>query len=353
MITALVLAGGRGERFWPKSRKNNPKHLLRLSGKDCLLSQTIKRLTGIVKTEDIWVVTNQEQAVLIRKLWKGKPPFKLLTEPEGRNTAAAIGLAAVKMEKVYGSDTVMIVLSADHWVGKIGEFKNSLRRGINLVREENGLVSIGVKATRPETGFGYIEKGYSHPGIPGVFKVKRFIEKPELARAKKFYADSRYLWNSGIFIWKFKDILAAFNEYLPLHLKLLSQINAGFKKEFIKKTYRQIKKVSIDYGIMERVRNVWTVEGNFLWEDVGSWTTWEKFQKKKASGNVLIGEIVPYETSNSLIWSNKQLVATLGIKNLVIIVDKDAILVCDKSRVQDIKLLVAKLKRKKNWQRYL
>jgi len=352
MVIALILAGGRGERFWPKSRKKSPKHLLKLYGEQSLLIQTIKRLDGIVDSQNIWVITNPEQAALIKKTDKNRLPFRILIEPEGKNTAAAIGFASIKMKKIYGLEATMLVLSADHWIGKIKEFKNSLRRGINLASREKALITVGVKATRPETGFGYIEKRISYPGIPKVFKVKRFIEKPELTRAKKLCQSSRYLWNSGIFIWKIEDILAAFSKHLPVHFKLLSQIKSGTKKGQVNKIYRRLKKISIDYGIMEKAKNVWVVEGRFLWDDVGSWTAWARLKKEGASGNILIGEIIPFKTHNSIIWSDKPLVATIGINNLIIIVNKDALLVCARDQTQDIKKIVAQLHQKKKWQRY-
>ena len=359
MVVALILAGGRGERFWPKSRKKSPKHLLKLYGKKSLLTQTVERLESLADPEHIWVVTNQEQANLIRDARRRDAVrnFRILIEPEARDTAAAIGLAALKMKKIYGPETIMLVVSADHWIGKTKEFQESLRRSIDLCRQEKGLAAVGVKAVRPETGFGYIEKGRAHPAIPRVFKVKRFIEKPGLTRAKNFSRSSRYLWNSGIFVWKIEEILAAFKKYLPAGFKYLSQIEKESgrpnKQKSILEIYRRIKKVSIDYGIMEKAENVWVVEGKFSWEDVGSWAAWSGIQKKGASGNVLIGEVIPIKVKNSIIWSDKQLVAALGIDNLIIVVEKDAVLVCRKENSQEIKKITARIRQKKKWQKYI
>ena len=376
MVVALILAGGSGERFWPKSRKKSPKHLLKIYGKKSLLTRTVERLEGLVGLEHIWVVTNQEQADLIKEAWKkdavrdsrkirkggclkkvASRRVHILIEPEARDTAAAIGLAALKMKKIYGPETIMLVVSADHWIGKTKDFKESLRRGIDLCRQEKGLVTVGVRAVRPEVGFGYIEKGRSHPAIPRVFKVKRFIEKPGLARAKKISRSSRYLWNSGIFVWKIEEILTAFKKYLPAGFKYLSQIEKGSgqpnKEKSILGIYRRVKKVSIDYGIMEKAENVWVVDGKFLWEDVGSWVAWSGLQKKGVSGNVLLGEVIPIKVKNSIVWSDKRLVAALGINNLIIVAEKDAVLVCGKEHSQEIKKIVARFRQKKKWQKYL
>ena len=376
MVVALILAGGSGERFWPKSRQKSPKHLLKIYGKKSLLTRTIERLEGLAGLEHVWLVTNQEQADLIKEDWKkdavrdsrkirkggrlkkaASRRVHILIEPEARDTAAAIGLAALKMKKVYGPEVIMLVVSADHWIGKTKDFKESLCRGIDLCQQEKGLVTVGVRAVRPEVGFGYIEKGRPHPAISRVFKVKRFIEKPGLARAKKISRSSRYLWNSGIFVWKIEEILAAFKKYLPAGFKYLSQIEKMSgrpnKEKSILEIYRRVKKVSIDYGIMEKAENVWVVEGKFLWEDVGSWVAWSGLQKKGVSGNVLIGEVIPIKVKNSIIWSDKQLVAALGIDNLIIVAEKDAVLVCRKEHSQEIKKIVARFRQKKKWQKYL
>jgi len=355
MVIVLILAGGRGERFWPKSRKNFPKHLLKFYGQDSLFTQTIKRAKGLVKYEHIWVATNQTQAGLIKKSWKGKFPFHFLIEPEGRNTAAAIGLAAIRFKKSYGPEAVMVVLSADHRVGKTKEFKDSLRASIDLAEREKGLVTIGVKALRPEAGFGYLEKGDKHSFIAGAFRVKSFIEKPEISRAKKLLESSRYLWNSGIFVWTVEEILSAFKKHLPGHSKLLSQIEKkrDYSSRALRNIYHRFESISIDYGIMEKAKNVWMMEGKFIWDDVGSWVSWARLKGKRAGKNITIGEVIPIDTKDSIIWSDKQLVAALGIKNLIVIADKDVVLVCAKDRAQEIKKIVSGLNQRKKWQRYV
>lgn len=342
----VILAGGGGTRFWPLSRKELPKQLLNLSGKDLMVNETIDRLEGNIAKEDIFVVTNCTQAELMLEATAGRvSPGHVLTEPEARNTAACIGYAAMEILRKYG-DGVMCVLPSDHYIKKTDVYKKVIADALRIAGETDALVTLGIQPVFPSTGYGYIcheEK----KGENGAYRVKHFVEKPNLEKAEQYLLSGEYLWNSGMFIWKASVIMRYFEELLPEVYACLQKIGDAMgtdaEQEVIREIYPKIPKISIDYGIMERADRVLVLEGNFGWSDVGSWDALEALYEKDECGNITYGEQVHIDTHDCIIYAKDKLVTTIGLDNVIVVEAEDAVLVCDKNRAQDVKKIVEAL----------
>ncbi|MFB0561912.1 MAG: mannose-1-phosphate guanylyltransferase, partial [Candidatus Lokiarchaeia archaeon] len=268
------MAGGKGERFWPLSRERFPKQLLSLTGKKSLLQETVERIQPLIPPRDILVVTRRPLARSVERQLPQVPRRNIISEPVGRNTAPCIGLAA----KMIKEDAVMVVLPADHIVSHRGKFLDTLKKAVTLARETQNLITIGIKPTYAATGYGYIEVGVrekqrSTRGRRQVFKVKRFVEKPNKKRAEKFLKTGRFFWNSGMFVWKKSVVLEAIRKYLPSLYHRLEMISS----KNISKLYPGLPNISIDYGIMEKAKNSLVIPADFFWEDLGSWESLDKF----------------------------------------------------------------------------
>lgn len=354
---ALIMAGGIGKRFWPMSRTKRPKQFLNLFGEDSMIRMTFDRLLPLVKPEKIIVVTNKDQVKLTRKHLPELPPENIIGEPFGKDTAPCIGLGAL-FATVHDEDAVQIVLPADHLITDVKEFQRIIKQASELAKQKDCLITIGIKPTRPETGYGYIqcEEKECDDSIPdsllnkGIFKVKTFAEKPNLATAKRFIQSGDFLWNSGIFVWKAKTILHEMEESLPeIHDSLMQVKKYLYKKSFNKSlltAYRQIKSISIDYGVMEKSHNVYLLKGDFGWSDVGSWDEFYNLMDKDKSGNVLIGNSELRDSKNNLVISDKSLIAGIGIEDFVIVQTNNVVLICPRNRAQEIKEIVDYLIRK-------
>ncbi len=363
-LYGVILAGGVGSRFWPLSRATAPKQLLEVAGPDSLLKSTIKRLSPLIPTTRIAIVTSQAQAVITRThLYYGnnnsKPPKKtssgskqtgakeieLIIEPSGRNTAPAIGLAALELVK-RDPDAVMAVLPADHLIKNGPVFRKTLKAAATAARD-NTLITFGVVPTSPEIGYGYIKSSpsSSRKKVDGIKikKVDRFIEKPDLRRARKYLKDGGYYWNSGIFVWKASAILAELKEHLPKTYDTLVAIDNG---SISAAAYDKIEAVSIDYGVMERSSNVAVIEATFPWSDMGSWSSLEDVYKADKDGNIIQGRVVDIGSTGSYIIGSGRVVATIGLKDMIIVDTPDATLVCPKNKAQQVKDVVNILKKK-------
>ena len=353
---AVIIAGGSGTRFWPKSRENLPKQLLNISGQETLIQNTVGRISSIISAENIWVITNEQHAFetcyQLKKM--GFPPSQLLTEPIARNTAAAIGYSA-KILSQRNPDAIMAVFPADHVITTIEPFLKLLKQA-ETIANENHLVTLGIKPTSPETGYGYIKQGKAIE--ENSFKVDRFIEKPDKLTAEKYLKEGSYYWNSGIFVWKVSTLLNEISLYLPkLHEQLeeLTSNTAPIKgkypyqklSEFGKKIFHSLESVSIDHGLMEKSTNVAVLPAEIGWNDVGTWTSLAEISKNDSHGNVINGNVVSVENSDSIIQAENRLVAALGLKNIIVVDTPDALLVCAKERAQDIKKIVEKIKLEK------
>ena len=346
-IYGLIMAGGGGTRFWPLSRKRVPKQLLNLDGKEVMLNETIDRLSGVVEKEDIFIVTNSEQ-VELTKIVTGERVLEdhILAEPSARNTAACIGYGAMEILKKYG-DGIMCILASDHYIKDEDSFRKVLKKAVETVEETNGLVTIGIKPTFPSTGYGYIKnEGISDKEYR---KVMEFVEKPDLEKAKGYIAEGSYAWNSGMFVWKASTILRYFERLLPdIYEKLMiigETMGTASEYEVIHAIYDTIPKISIDYGIMERADSVYMLEGDFGWNDIGSFDALPALYETDENGNVVRGESILIDSSDNIIIGENKMIATVGARNLIIVDTEDALLVCEKDRAQDLKEVVAMLEK--------
>ena len=332
-LHAVILAGGSGTRFWPVSRQDRPKQFLALAGKESLLRQTIRRVAPKVLAENIWIVANRRYQKEIKRhtFGLGIRASQVLWEPKGKNTAPAILWAAAR---IHARDprAVMAVLPSDHLIQNARAFLNTLDKAVRLARHDQ-LVTFGIVPTRPETGYGYLKTRK----VGNILRVERFIEKPDLARAKDFVARKDFLWNSGMFVWKTEAILEAFRKYLP---------SVYAARGNMLKAWPKLPAISIDYGILEKARNVAAVAADIGWSDLGSWESLAEILPKDKSGNSLKGSVTMLDCRNSLVWADKRLVATVGIHDLVIIDTPDALLVCPKHLSQEVKKLIEIFKKK-------
>lgn len=353
-IYAVVLAGGKGERFWPQSRENRPKQLLPLTGKKSMLEETLDRVEPLTSRKGQWVVTSADLIGPIRK--SGAGDVKLIGEPAGRNTAPAIAVAAAE---IYRQDpsAVMMVLPSDHHIVDVEMFRQVLLQGVDLA-EKDFLVTIGLKPDRPETGYGYIERGEVLPNcrIP-CFKVKSFREKPDAETATKFFRSGYFYWNGGIFIWKAATILEQFKTHMPkLHAQLAGwQDQGGLSagEEKFREFYGSVEKISIDYGIMEKADKVAVIKGEFGWDDLGSWEAMERFHPHDDHGNIRLGLVELQDCDNNITMCDQGLVAALGVKDLIIVKSGNAVMVCHRSKAQEVRKLLEQIRSKPDLKEYI
>ena len=363
-LYAVIMAGGQGERFWPASRKESPKQLLSIGKGKTLIEQTCTRLKGLIPYERIFIITTAAQAPLMARKLKFLKKSQIIAEPRGRDTAAAIGLMAVMVKK-KDPEAVMAVLPADHKINDHKGFLNCIARASSIAENKGVIVTIGIKPDRPATGYGYIEvkkqtacKCSCRQKKITSYQVKRFVEKPDAARAKKFLALGGFFWNSGMFITKSQVMLEAMKKFLPRLYKGLVKIEKGLskpdKKKIIQKVYSTLDKVSIDYGVMEKAKEVYLVESIFDWDDVGTWDALNRLYTADKNGNIVLKKTELIDSKNCLIVSDgKQLIAGLGIKDLIIISHKNAVLVCPRDRAQEVKKIVSNLAKDEKNKKYL
>ena len=350
MISVVIMAGGKGERFWPKSRTNLPKQFLSLTndGKS-MIQHTVERLEGLVELENVYVVTNKLYEDLIVEHIPNLPLENIIIEPEAKNTAPCIGLAAIYIAK-KNPESKMIVLPSDHLIKFNEIFLDTLRSALEVVEDDGNIVTIGITPNYPDTGYGYInfKKGVSPHEITNAYEVLRFVEKPDLERAKQYLTSGEYLWNSGMFIWKVSTILKCFEDLLPEIYTGLKEIEVAVNTEkyleTLKKVFSEIPSESIDYGIMEKAKNIYVIPGNFGWDDVGSWLSLERINNTNQDGNIISGNVVTVKTKNSIIQGSKKLIATIGLEDIIIVDTDDALLICNKDNTQEVKEVIANLK---------
>lgn len=345
--TALIMAGGRGERFWPKSRKNLPKQFLSLTddGKT-MIQLTVERILPLVDMQDIYIATNRDYKKLVREQLPEIPEENILCEPVGRNTAPCIGLGAVHISRKY-DDAVMLVLPSDHLIKYNTIFLNTLSDAAEVAEQGENLVTLGITPDYPETGYGYI-KFNPNQTMKRAFAVDRFVEKPDLETAKEYLATEQYLWNSGMFIWKVSTILHNMEKYLPETYAGLQRIQNAIATEdersVLEQEFEAFHSESIDYGIMEKAQNIYILSGSFGWDDVGSWLAVERIRQSNEFGNVITGNAVTVDTKNTIIEGDKKLIGTVGIEDLIIVDTEDALLICEKDSAGNIKKVLENLK---------
>lgn len=334
---AVILAGGRGTRFWPRSRKRRAKQVLAVVGQHTLIQQTLTRLRPMVPTERIWIITNGHLRNEIVRQLPGVPPAQIIAEPVQRNTAPAIGLAAHLIKKRH-PDAVIGVFPADHLIVKEDKFLKVLQAAIASA-EQGAIVVLGIKPRWPETGYGYIEfeKKPVVAGNPKPYRVARFREKPDLATAKKYVKSGMHFWNSGMFVWRAQTILDALDRYVPKTAELLLEVSNG---ESLEKLYPLCENISIDYAVLEKAKNVVGIPCDIGWNDVGSWNAVYDLLPRDPQGNALRGQGVLLDSKRNYVDAPGKMVATIGVEDLVIVDTPDALLVCHRDRAQDVSKIV-------------
>jgi mannose-1-phosphate guanylyltransferase len=354
----VILAGGSGTRFWPRSRRAHAKQVLALDGERSMIQQTVERLKPIVKADKTWVITNEYLAHEIGEQLSGVPKKQIVQEPVARNTAPACGLAAFLIER-ENPDAVLGVFPSDHVIADEPRFLKALHKGIALAASGENIVVLGIEPTRPETGYGYIETG-DDAGDEGALHVRRFTEKPNLNRAEDFVAAGNYFWNSGMFLWSARTLANAVREHVPETAPLLESIAAAygtpdFEKVF-QKLYSKCENISVDYAVLEprsakgeHLSNLYCVPAEFSWNDLGSWASLYEYQletRLRGDGDGNVSETdghLAIEAGNNYIYSPKKFVALVGVENLVIVDTDDALLIAHRDHSQDVGKIVKEL----------
>ena len=347
-MTAVIMAGGKGERFWPKSRVQCPKQFLSLTGDgETMLQKTFRRIRGIVPPERIYIVTNGEYMTLVQEQLPEIPEQNLLREPAARNTAPCIALAAAVIEKRLG-DSVMLVLPADHLVRHESLCADVLCRAAAAAEETDALVTIGITPTYPETGYGYIAFSRTQDAPAGVYQVDSFREKPDLETARQYVASGSYLWNSGMFAWKTSTYLNAVRTYLPAVGEITEKLGTACDTpEFsnvLTEQFPLMPSISVDFGILEKAKRIFTVPGTFGWDDVGSWPALLRVARTDTNGNYRDGDVLTVGTTNCVFSGGKKLIAAVGLHEIIVVDTDDALLVCDMEAAQNVRKITEMLR---------
>lgn len=353
--TALIMAGGKGERFWPRSRTSLPKQFLSLTDDGRTMIQlTVDRILPLVDLNDIYIATNEAYRDLVAEQLPGLPMENILCEPIGRNTAPCIGLGAVHIAHKY-DDALMIVLASDHLIKYNDIFVQTIEKACQAAENGKNLVTLGITPNYPETGYGYIKADKSNP-YQATYAVDCFVEKPDYPTACSYVESGDYYWNSGMFIWKLSSILSNLDAFMPETYKGLMQIQAAIgspeEDAVLKEIFPGFVSDSIDFGVMEKASDIYVIPGNFGWDDVGSWLAVERVRGKDDDGNCVRGNVTAIDTTGCTIEGRNRMIATVGLKDTVIVDTEDAILVADKKAVGDIKKVLAAL-REQGLEKYL
>jgi mannose-1-phosphate guanylyltransferase len=351
---AIILAGGRGTRFWPRSRTRTPKQLLNITGGATMLVETVRRLRPLLPLRRLWVVTNREQAAAVRRQLPRVPAAHVLAEPLGRNTAAAIGLAAIHLLHAE-RDALMCVLPADHYIARPERYRQIVAAALRLA-ESGNLVVLGIPPSHPETGYGYIERGEPIAGSPEpAFAVLRFTEKPERTLAEQYLASGRFYWNAGMFFWRASTFLDCLRQFLPAtHAALLELARSIGTRRYaaaLRRLYPRLENISVDYAVMEPAtrpdsgRTVVVLPAEIGWSDIGSWAAVYdlaladprlRHLLRDAAANVSAGPLYALDASGNFVWNPRKFVAAIGVENLIVVDTPDALLLCPRSRAQDV-----------------
>jgi mannose-1-phosphate guanylyltransferase len=353
MLHAIIMAGGSGTRFWPASRRKRPKQLLSLATDSPLLRLTFERVTPLVPAERVWVVTTAQTASATRDLLPELPPGNILAEPVGRNTAACAGFAALAVLR-GDEEAVCAVLPADHVIGEETRFRSALSAGAELVAAEGGLLTFGIRPTRPETGFGYLELGQEHSreGDWKIHRLERFVEKPEADRAHTYVTSGKYLWNSGMFAWRAEGILAEIRRQLPELSAGLDRIaealDTADAEEVLEEVYPTLPATSVDYGVMEGARRSWVMPVDYPWSDIGSWSALAEAVPRDEAGNAVRGRVQTLGANDNVLVSTGPVLTVVGIDDMIVVATPDATMVVPKEDSQRVREIVDAL-RERGW----
>jgi len=351
------MAGGRGERFWPLSREQTPKQLLAILGKKSFLQEAVERVLPLVPAKNIFIITNEVQAPLVRKQLPKLPKDNIVAEPVGRDTCAAVTLGAA-LVGARSTTGVMAVLPADHVIPDAKKFQQILSDAFDMAAQGQAIVTIGIKPTEPATGYGYIQTGNELPKLPGVktktmfYKAERFVEKPNFETALEYVNSGQYRWNAGMFVWSFITVTNGLEKHQP---EMFAACQRWFKvannpaklAKVLAREYPEIKKVSIDYALMEKAQNVIVADGAFEWDDLGAWPALARHIKQDPEGNAAMADFIHVDAARNLIYDgrtkNKTPVAVVGLRDSILVLTDDAVLLAHKSQAQKVKELVKRM----------
>lgn len=348
MLCALIMAGGRGERFWPLSTDEKPKQFLKLIGDRTMIQMTVDRLTKLIPLERIFVVTGKRYVEVLRKQLPSLPLRNIIVEPVGRNTAPCIGLSAFMINKYYRNSS-MVVLPSDHLIVDEEEFLKTIKAADEFIdNNEEAIVTFGMKPSRPETGFGYIKCGANEENINSykIRNVEKFVEKPNIETAKKYLKEENFLWNGGMFIWKCSTVLKLTKMYLSKTYEVLNEIAAsteGGFEEVLEEKYPEVENISVDYGIMEKAKNMYVIPCDFGWDDIGTWYSVERYRDKDEDNNVCVGEIKNIDGKNNIVVANGKPIVVVGLSDVFVVESDDIIFVGKKEDVKRIKEIKKKV----------
>ncbi len=353
-LHAVILAGGRGERFWPLSRRSRPKQFLPLLGDRPMLADTLERLSGLVEPRDVWIITARDLKREAESLTPGVPPAQVIGEPVGRNTAPAIALASWLIREA-GDESVIAVLPSDHRIEPASRFREELVLAAKTALERQAIVTFGIPPTRPETGYGYIESGEPiAPGSP-FHRVSAFREKPDSATAARYVSDGRHLWNAGMFLFPPRVMLEEIRAHVPDLAVAVERVPRGGSgiEAALDAFYREVSSTSIDYAVMERSKKALVARAGFAWDDLGSWAAIASRASLDAGGNAARGSVLLHDSKDVIAFAYQGLIAGVGIEDLIIVRTPDVTLVCRKDRAQDVRAIVERLKARGDLDEYL
>lgn len=349
MLCALIMAGGKGERFWPISTDEKPKQFLNLLGKDTMIQMTVNRLNKFIPMERIFVVTAEKYADLVREQLPRIPKENVILEPVGRNTAPCIALSAFIVEKYFNNATILVVPS-DHLITNEEEFARNVNEAHNFIENnENSIVTIGIKPNRPETDYGYVKLIDSEEFISknlGICEVEKFIEKPDVEKAKKYIEDGNYLWNSGMFIWKAKNILKLTEKYLKNTYDILKEVAVSKDdyKNRLREKYPYVDNISVDYAIMENANNIFVIQSTFGWDDIGTWKSVERYREKDSNNNICVGSVNNISGNNNIVMGNGKPIVVVGLSDILIAETDEIIFIGKKENIKNIKNIKKQIK---------
>ncbi len=345
-VWAIVMAGGQGTRLWPASRKKNPKQFLKLFGTKTLIENTVDRISTVIPKNRIFIITDQAQVARTKKLFPKIPASQIIGEPCGRNTAATIGLGAFLARK-KDRDAVIAIFPSDHVILDRKKFKTAVLRAAHWAKKGANHVVFGVKPTYPATAYGYIQRETKQT-VNQIYKLKRFVEKPNLKKAQGFIRNNQFYWQAGIFIFHVNTILSSLKRFLPTHYRNLNQISGAWKgqKFPLPNLFSSLPSISIDYGVMEKLKTTFMVPAHFDWNDIGSWNALESVWPKDSHGNSSFGPHVAHAAAHNIAYSPR-LVCFSGVRDLIVIDSGDALLVTSKKEAEKVKELVQLLAKKK------
>jgi mannose-1-phosphate guanylyltransferase len=344
------MAGGSGERFWPLSTPSQPKQFPPLLEGQSFFQHTVQRAVSLVGKSRVLIATRRDLLPIVLEQLPGFTEANCVLEPVGRDTAACVGLAASVIEHRV-PDARMLITPSDHFIEPLHAFEETIRQGLGFLDRHEGLLTLGIPPTGPETGYGYILAGDAVPDYPATRRCQRFTEKPDRATAERFLADGRYYWNSGIFLWRPATLLKAVAEHLPEHWAGLESIRQALgtpgEREVLDAVFPRLRRVSVDVGVLEKASNVFMIPASFSWDDVGTWAALGRILPKDDARNAVVGRHVGYQTRDCVIYGTSRPIGTIGLRDLIVVETPEGILVCPLSRAQEVKDLVRAMREDK------